>query len=107
MHKVFVMLAVVIIAAAIFYPYQRNELPTPEVKSAQSKNTDVPELKDILNPSDQTLRLTAARKLVERVGVEEALEILEHSTLPHTGEGHLAVHQIGFHAYKLYGPEAI
>lgn len=67
---------------------------------------EVPEMKEILG-SDQTVRLTAARRLVERVGVEQALEILEHSPLPHTGEGHLAVHQVGFHAYKLYGTEAI
>ncbi len=65
-----------------------------------------PEIKTMLQ-GDQTARLKAARQLAERVGVEEALEAVEQSTLPHTGEGHLAVHQIGFHAYKLYGPEAI
>lgn len=63
-------------------------------------------MKDILG-NEQTARLTATRKLVERVGVEEALEILERSPLPHTGEGHLAVHQIGFYAYKKYGLESI
>lgn len=67
---------------------------------------DQPEMKDILG-NDQTVRLTATRKLVERVDVEQALEILEHSPLPHTGEGHLAVHQIGFYAYQKYGTEAI
>ncbi len=67
---------------------------------------DVPEMKDILGP-DQETRLKATRKLVERVDVEKALEILEHSPLPHTGEGHLAVHQIGFYAYKKYGADAI
>ena len=68
---------------------------------------DIPEMADILDPSDQEKRLLAARKLVERVDVEEALEILEHSALPHTGEGHLVVHQIGFFAYKKYGVESI
>jgi len=67
---------------------------------------DVPEMKEILG-QDQETRLKAARRLVERVDVEEALEILEHSPLPHTGEGHLAVHQIGFYAYKKYGADAI
>ncbi len=66
----------------------------------------VPEMTEILG-SDQTKRLEATRKLAERVGVEQALEIIERSPLPHTGEGHLAVHQIGFHAFKLYGPESI
>lgn len=81
--------------------------PVPAVKSAKMATpTDAPELKDILG-SDQTKRLAAARVLAERVGVEEAMEILEHSSLPHTGEGHLAVHQIGFYAYRQYGPEAI
>src|SRR3989344_2842869 len=65
-----------------------------------------PEMKDILG-SDQEVRLKATRKLVERVDVEAALEILEHSPLPHTGEGHLEVHQIGFHAYRKYGIDSI
>lgn len=67
---------------------------------------DIPEMKNILG-SDQEARLKAVRKLVERVDVEKALEILEHSPLPHTGEGHLAVHQIGFYAYKKYGLDSI
>ena len=67
---------------------------------------NVPEMKEILG-QDQETRLKAARRLVERVDVEEALEILEHSPLPHTGEGHLAVHQIGFYAYKKYGADSI
>ncbi|MBI2595814.1 hypothetical protein HYW46_03740 [Candidatus Daviesbacteria bacterium] len=67
---------------------------------------DVPEMKDIMS-SEQAVRLKAARKLVERVDVEKALEILERSPLPHTGEGHLVVHQIGFYAYQKYGVDAI
>lgn len=93
------------IGVAIFYPYQRKELPKPEVKSASS--IEVPEMVDILNPADQAIRLKAARKLVERVDVEQAQEILEHSALPHTGEGHLVVHQIGFFAYQKYGVDSI
>lgn len=71
------------------------------------KPQEIPELKIILESSDQATRLTAGRKLVERVDVEEALEILEKSSLPHTGEGHLVVHQIGFYAYQKYGVDAI
>ena len=67
---------------------------------------EILEMQEILGP-DKEKRLTATRKLVERVDVEKALEILEHSTLPHTGEGHLAVHQIGFYAYKKYGTDSI
>lgn len=67
---------------------------------------EVPEMAEILG-SDQTKRLEATRRLAERVGVEQALEIVERSPLPHTGEGHLAVHQIGFYAFKLYGPDSI
>jgi len=66
----------------------------------------VPEMKEILGP-DQEARLKAGRKLVERVGVEQALEILNNSPLPHTGEGHLVVHQIGFYAYQKYGAAGI
>ena len=67
---------------------------------------DVPELVDILS-QDQETRLKAGRKLVERVDVEQALEILQNSDLPHTGEGHLVVHQVGFFAYKKYGLDSI
>lgn len=79
-------------------------------QNASSENKtekEVPELKEILGSKNQDTRLKAARKLVERVDVEEALEILEHSSLPHTGEGHLVVHQIGFYAYQKYGVDAI
>ncbi len=80
-----------------------------EVKSAtiSANLEDVPELKEILSLDNQEVRLKAARKLVERVDVEKALEILEHSSLPHTGEGHLVVHQIGFYAYQKYGTDSI
>src|SRR3989338_4451016 len=84
---------------------------SPQVKSQDSNSIasykDQPEMKDILDPADQTKRLKAARKFVERVDVEAAMEILEHSPLPHTGEGHLVVHQIGFYAYQKYGAESI
>lgn len=76
-----------------------------QVKAAYTVQ-DVSELNEILNGSQDT-RLNATRRLVERVDVNEALEILEHSTLPNTGEGHLAVHQIGFFAYRKYGLESI
>ncbi len=76
-------------------------------KTQASAEEEVPEMKDILNTESQDLRLKAARKLVERVDVEKALEILEHSPLPHTGEGHLVVHQIGFYAYQKYGVDSI
>jgi hypothetical protein len=68
---------------------------------------DAPELKDILDTTDQKKQFNAARKLAERVGVEEALDILYASSLPKTGEGHLVVHQIGFYAYKKYDIDAV
>lgn len=67
---------------------------------------EVPELSGILS-SNQEKRLKSARALAERVGVEAALEIMKDSGLPFTGEGHLAVHQVGFYAYKKYGKDAI
>ena len=67
---------------------------------------EIPELSEILS-SDQEVRVRGGRKLVERVDVEKALEILENSELPHTGEGHLVVHQVGFYAYKKYGVDSI
>lgn len=90
-------------------PSQKATSPS-QIKSTPAKSSnqkEVPEMKDILQNDSQDKRLKAARKLVERVDVEEALEILEHSTLPHTGEGHLVVHQIGFYAYKKYGLDSI
>ncbi len=95
-------------------PYISKWNKTFDKSSSESQATktptsykDVPEMKDILDPSDQEKRLKAARKMVARLGVEQSLEILEHSPLPHTGEGHLIVHQIGFYAYQKYGVDSI
>ena len=81
--------------------------PAAAEKPTSLNYQDQPEMDDILQTTDQEKRLLATRKLVERVDVENALEILEHSPLPHTGEGHLAVHQIGFYAYQTYGLDSI
>ncbi|MBI2594186.1 hypothetical protein HYW39_00650 [Candidatus Curtissbacteria bacterium] len=78
--------------------------PGDKVQSQTAQN--IPELADILSP-DQEKRLKATRTLAERVGVEEALEIMKNANLPATGETHLAVHQIGFYAYKKYGKDSI
>lgn len=101
----------VLIGAAYLLSFVKTpQIPNPQAQTETDTATDpnnVPEMVDILDPSNQEKRLLAARKLVERVDVEEALEILEHSALPHTGEGHLVVHQIGFYAYKKYGVDSI
>ena len=102
---VIVFLLIILASSSVFIIYTKNKSqPQSQVKAATTQ--DVPELKEILGP-DQTSRLLATRKLVERVGVEQSLEILKNSGLPYTGEGHLAVHQIGFHAYKVYGKDAV
>ncbi len=98
-----------ILTAALFLAFSKLSFPTLQKTALTGQKftpDDVPELAQILGP-DQDTRLKAGRKLVERVGVEEALEILEHSDLPHTGEGHLVVHQIGFYAYQKYGLDSI
>ncbi|MBI4092141.1 MAG: hypothetical protein HY427_02995 [Candidatus Levybacteria bacterium] len=107
-HKIIALL-LLIVALVVIVRFSPNVAP---VKTASEKTTsldykDHPEMTDILDPADQEKRLKAGRKLVERVDVEAALEILEHSPLPHTGEGHLVVHQIGFYAYKKYGLDSI
>lgn len=80
------------------------KLPKPAVKTPPLNS--VSEMTEILG-SDQNTRIAGGRKLVERVGVEQALEILNNSALPHTGEGHLVVHQVGFYAYRKYGLDSI
>ena len=100
------LLALLIIAALIAFGLYYFRPPVL-VKPISLDYKDQPEMEDILQTTDQEKRLLATRKLVERVDVENALEILEHSPLPHTGEGHLAVHQIGFFAYKKYGLDSI
>lgn len=103
MKKVLRILTLLILIAGVY-----SILDDPKVFSTKVTSTqDIPEMKEILQNEDQARRLTATRKLVERVGVEDALEIMEHSPLPHTGEGHLAVHQIGFYAYQKYGLDSI
>lgn len=104
------MIILLIVGLVLFkyVPYAPSKT-TNSILQADNKVApkDIPEMKDILDPSNQEKRLKAARKLVERVDVKEALEILEYSALPHTGEGHLVVHQIGFYAYKKYGLDSI
>lgn len=114
MKKIFHLLIIILSIAGVLYLTEHKSDIKNAFLSLQTKQEakapaveDVPEMKDILDLSNQEKRLTAARKLVERVDVEKALEILEHSPLPHTGEGHLVVHQIGFYAYKKYGLDSI
>ena len=97
-------LLAVLLGLGFLIPFQKQD-QSSNVRTLSYK--DQPEMVDILNPNDQEVRLKAARKLVERVDVEDALEILENSPLPHTGEGHLVVHQIGFFAYQKYGVDSI
>lgn len=113
MRNLLIILVILGAVAALTLAFKQIDFPafkkeSPQTQAIQKKYTpeNVPELKEILGP-DQETRLIAGRKLVERVGVEEALEILEHSDLPHTGEGHLVVHQIGFYAYQKYALDAI
>lgn len=101
---VIVLIVTLAITAGLTLYVKNKSVTKPQVAAATTG--EVPELKEILGP-DQTTRLLATRRLVERVGVEAALEILKDSGLPYTGEGHLAVHQIGFHAYKVYGKDAV
>lgn len=96
---IFVLLIIILL---VFVLTDKSLLQTTP-KTAQ----DVPELKEILESSDQSKQLDAARKLAERVGIEEAQEILYRSPLPKTGYGHLIVHQIGYAAYRKYGIDAI
>lgn len=79
---------------------------SPAVAGATTTPENFPELKGLMS-SDQNTRIAAARALVERVDVEKAQEMLKTSGLPFTGEGHLAVHQVGFYAYKKYGFDSI
>src|SRR3990167_10971976 len=115
------LVGLLIVAVVVFflqeYRYQNNgslfrlstqkDISQEDVKKPQESQDDNPELKEILESPIQYVRLKAARRLVERVDVDKALEILEKSTLPHTGEGHLVVHQIGFYAYQKYGVDSI
>ena len=99
-------LAILILIGFVLFKYVPYT-PSVTTQTQTPNEKDIPEMADILDPGNQEKRLKAARRLVERVDVEQALEILEHSSLPHTGEGHLVVHQIGFYAYKKYGADSI
>lgn len=102
------LISVALILVGIGYAlYNFRPVAKSETNKTLASWQNVPEMEDILDPADQEKRLKAGRRLVERVGVEDALEILEHSPLPHTGEGHLVVHQIGFYAYQTYGVDSI
>ena len=108
MKSIFFKIGIVVFILAALYSNHAIDKASLNLsaKAGIEPTKEIPEMTEILG-NDQEIRLKATRKLVERVGVEEALEILEHSTLPHTGEGHLAVHQVGFYGYQKYGVNSI
>ncbi|HSX19291.1 MAG TPA: hypothetical protein VLE91_04120 [Candidatus Saccharimonadales bacterium] len=94
----------------IFFVLALFKLDAPTVV-AQNKDSfvqNVPEIVDILknraNPDEQ---IRATRALALRVGPDEALELLNDSAIPHTGEGHLVIHQVGYVAWERYGKDAL
>ena len=70
----------------------QNLFANKNTVNLENKDKEVPELKDILGP-DQTTRLKATRKLVERVDVEEALENVQDfiTLISNAGQGFVTV----------------
>ncbi len=67
----------------------------------------VPEISLILNSNNQDFKQKEARALAERLGPDKALELLNNSGIPFTGEGHIIIHEIGYVAYHKWGKEAL
>ena len=65
------------------------------------------EIRDIHSTSNIEERSIAYRALIERVGIEEAQELLVRSGLPFNGESHLLNHTTGNWLYENLGPEGL
>lgn len=89
---------------AVFLKFAKSQF----LSDVKLNPRDVPEIVKILDPvTGEDEQLRATRALAERVGPKEALALLKDSGLPYTGEGHFAVHQVGYVAWERFGEKAL
>lgn len=73
-----------------------------------STGNDQPsEIREIKSTTDLAVRADAYEALIERVGIEEAQELLLRSGLPFNGESHLLNHTSGDWLYEHFGPDGL
>lgn len=65
------------------------------------------ELKQLLAEKNTKKQAKIVRAMAEKYGPREALQLMQRSGLPQTGETHLLVHEIGNVAYERYGQSAL
>ncbi len=66
-----------------------------------------PEVAELLAEKNPTVQAKIVRRMAETYGPTEALDYMQRSGLPFTGETHLLVHEIGYVAYERYGEDAL
>jgi hypothetical protein len=75
---------------------------------SQVANAASPEIARIKGLAGDTKAQSAElKKLLERVGPDQAQEEMLHSGLPFTGETHLLIHTVGEYIYDKYGPSGV
>lgn len=87
------------------------ELPRSASESRVAKErtmASAPEIERIKELSGNTpAQSVELKKLLERVGPDEAQEEMLRSGLPFTGETHLLIHTIGEYVYNKFGPSGV
>jgi hypothetical protein len=73
------------------------------------KKSEIPvvEIEQIKKAPDTYRKSKIYQRLIERVGPEEAQDLLAKSGLPYNGNTHLLNHTVGDFLYKKYGPSGI
>lgn len=86
---------------ALGYFLKTGQTPKQEEKQTNSQKipSEIKEIKSSLN-LDQKVKIY--KKLIERVGPEQAQEDLLHSGLPFDGQTHLLNHTVGDYLYEKY-----
>lgn len=100
-QKLFLIILVVIFS--LFFAFKFGIL-SPGAKLKGGGENEISEIKKLSSIVDQA---KIYRKLIERVGPEQAQIDLFQSGLPFTGQTHLLNHTVGDYLYEKYGPAGL
>lgn len=87
-------------------PPQTPQLPLP-TEAVAKEDQPPPEITAIKNTTNIDEQVVIYKKLIDRVGPQQAQEDLKNSGLPFDGQTHLLNHTAGDWLYKKYGTEGL
>ena len=99
----------ILVGTVVFTKIHSHPDQSKSVSAAEQLDSNglPPEMKQLLAETDTTKQAEIVKEMAEKYGPKQALQFMEKSGLPYTGETHLLVHQIGTVAYEKYGDDAL